>query len=117
MKKRDIVKSSEEFNKILNNKQRVSNNRYIIFYYPSEDGKKYFGISAPKKYGNAVFRNKMKRRLRSLIDECNLLFKNGKKYILQEINSTVFKNVDGLMNNIEKVTNYLKEKIRLKKQN
>ena len=37
--------------------------------------------------------------------------KNGKKYILQEINSTVFKNVDGLMNNIEKVTNYLKEKI------
>ena len=56
MKKRDIVKSSEEFNKILNNKQRVSNNRYIIFYYPSEDGKKYFGISAPKKYGNAVFR-------------------------------------------------------------
>ena len=33
MKKRDIVKSSEEFNKILNNKQRVSNNRYIIFYY------------------------------------------------------------------------------------
>ena len=24
MKKRDIVKSSEEFNKILNNKQRVS---------------------------------------------------------------------------------------------
>lgn len=37
--------------------------------------------------------------------------KNGKKYILQEINNNVFKNVDGLMNNIEKVTNYLKEKI------
>ena len=82
MKKRDIVKSSEEFNKILNNKQRVSNNRYIIFYYSSVDAKKYFGKSAPKKYGNAVFRNKMKRRLRSLIDECNLLFKNGKKYII-----------------------------------
>ena len=102
MKKRDIVKSSEEFNKILNNKQRVSNNRYIIFYYPSEDGKKYFGISAPKKYGNAVFRNKIKRRLRSLIDECNLLFKNGKKYIIiikrDFINSAYKDNLESLRN-------------------
>lgn len=106
MKKRDIVKSSEEFNKILNNKQRVSkrvsNNRYIIFYYPSEDGKKYFGISAPKKYGNAVFRNKMKRRLRSIIDECNLLFKNGKKYIIiikrDFINSAYKDNLESLRN-------------------
>ena len=45
MKKRDIVKSSEEFNKILNNKQRVSNNRYIIFYYKRQQGKKALGIN------------------------------------------------------------------------
>lgn len=35
----------------------------------------------------------------------------GKRYILQEINSNIFKDVDGLMNNIEYVTDYLKEKI------
>lgn len=35
----------------------------------------------------------------------------GKRYILQEINSNVFKNVDGLMNNIESVTTFLKNKI------
>ena len=37
--------------------------------------------------------------------------KSGKKYILQEINSNVFKDVDGLMNNIEQVTEYLKDQI------
>ncbi len=102
MKKRDIVKSSEEFNKILNTKQKLSNNRYTIFYCQSEDEKKYFGISAPKKYGNAVFRNKMKRRLRAIIDKCNLLFKNGRKYIIiikrDFINSSYKDNLESLKN-------------------
>lgn len=102
MKKRDIVKSSEEFNKILNNKQKVSNNRYIIFYYPSEDDKKYFGISLQKNMEMQFFGNKMKRRLRSLIDECNLLFKNGKKYIIiikrDFINSAYKDNLESLRN-------------------
>ncbi len=36
---------------------------------------------------------------------------NGKKYSLQRINNYVFKNVEGLMNNIESVTLFLKNKI------
>ncbi len=36
---------------------------------------------------------------------------NGKKYNLQRINNHVFKNVDALMNNIDLVTSFLKEKI------
>lgn len=36
----------------------------------------------------------------------------GKRYILQEINSNIFKDIDGLMNNIENVTDFLKDKIR-----
>lgn len=35
----------------------------------------------------------------------------GKKYILQEINSNIFKDIDGLMNNIENVTDFLRNKI------
>ena len=37
--------------------------------------------------------------------------KSGKKFILQEINSNVFKNVGGLMNNIALVTDHLKHRI------
>mgnify|MGYP004673968977 FL=1 len=39
--------------------------------------------------------------------------KDSKKYILQEINSHVFKDVEGLMNNIEKVTSHLKNKAKI----
>ena len=37
---------------------------------------------------------------------------NNKKYILQRINNRVFKDVNGLMNNISLVTSFLKEKIK-----
>ena len=37
---------------------------------------------------------------------------NGKKYLLQRINDYVFKDVDALMNNVESVTGFLKEKIK-----
>lgn len=38
---------------------------------------------------------------------------NGKKYNFQKINNHVFKDVAGLMNNIDAVTSFLKEKVRL----
>ncbi len=37
---------------------------------------------------------------------------NSPKYILQRINNSIFPDVDGLMNNIEYVTEFLKEKIQ-----
>lgn len=41
---------------------------------------------------------------------CLVTTKNGQKYILQEINSNVFKDVDKLMHNIDVVTNHIKKK-------
>ena len=37
---------------------------------------------------------------------------NGKKYNFQKINNHVFKDVEGLMNNIDSVTSFLKEKVK-----
>ncbi len=37
---------------------------------------------------------------------------NGNKYNFQKINNNVFKDVDGLMNNIDSVTAFLKEKVK-----
>lgn len=82
MKKEDIIKSGEDFNKILNYNHKVSNNEYIIFYVPKDEQKPKFGLSAPKKLGNAVLRNKCKRRLRMIIRNNNFLFKNYRNYII-----------------------------------
>lgn len=50
--------------------------------------------------------------VKGLINNTSLVTtRDGKKYILQEINSNVFKDVDKLMNNIDMVTEHLKKKI------
>lgn len=36
---------------------------------------------------------------------------NGEEYIVQEINSNIFKDIDSLMNNIVRVTNHIKQKL------
>lgn len=43
---------------------------------------------------------------------CLVTTKDGKKYILQEINSHVFKDVDKLMHNIDTVTDHIKKKVK-----
>ena len=72
MKKKDIIKKSYEFTDIINNSKHVSNKSYVIYYKKSSELK--FGISVPKKTGIAVVRNKIKRQVKSIID-------NNKKYI------------------------------------
>jgi ribonuclease P protein component len=39
------------------------------------------GYTVTKKNGNAVVRNKIKRRLRALVQDCKDLFKEGSSYI------------------------------------
>lgn len=43
---------------------------------------------------------------------CLVTTKNGQKYILQEINTNVFKDVDKLMQNIDTVTTHIRKKVR-----
>ena len=49
---------------------------------------------------------------RTFIVECE----NGKKYILQAVNTNIFKDVDGLMGNIVKVSNFLSEKYQARNE-
>ena len=78
MKKKFIVKKSYEFDNIIKHNDILKNRGFII--YKKENNLDYnrFGISVGKKLGNAVYRNKMKRRIKDIIDSISI--KNNIKY-------------------------------------
>lgn len=82
MKDKYIIKKQEEFNEIIKNGHMIKGKTIILYYAPSIDNKKYFGIAAGKKIGNAVSRNLSKRRVRMLLNKYQNLFSNKYKYII-----------------------------------
>ena len=78
MKKKFIVKKSYEFDNIIKYNDILKNRGFII--YKKENNLDYnrFGISVGKKLGNAVYRNKMKRRIKYIIDSISI--KSNIKY-------------------------------------
>lgn len=61
------VKSQEEFQEIMNKRQFRNNSSFSVYIVPKKEEKSRFGISAPKKLGNAVLRNKTKRQVRMMV--------------------------------------------------
>ena len=82
MKKNFIIKSPDDFNLIINSGKKIKGEILTIYYYPSSDKKNYFGFAIGKKNGNAVERNKIKRKIRMLVHNNQLLFKKSFKYII-----------------------------------
>lgn len=82
MKKTNIVKSNNEFQNIINHGYKIQNNIYILYIKENELSKYRFGVSVGKKIGNAVTRNKYKRKIRSIIDNNKKLYENNKDYII-----------------------------------
>ena len=82
MKKCERVKSNILFNEIIQNGTKVSNKFFTIFFKDKEEDNNLFGVTAPKRVGNAVVRNKLRRQTRELIDETKKLFKNNRNYII-----------------------------------
>lgn len=70
MKKEFRIKKNKEIGNVLNNKISISNEYFRLFILKNSETSHFrYAISVGKKIGNAVVRNKVKRRLRSLFLE------------------------------------------------
>lgn len=81
MKKIDIIKSSNEYTEIINNSE-AKRNKYFSIYYRNNNKNNRYGITVPKKTGNAVIRNKTKRRIKNIIDNNKNTIQNGYDYVI-----------------------------------
>ena len=81
MKKINIVKEKKDFDKAFKLRNQFFS-KYAYIYINDNNLDIYrFGICVSKKVGNAVTRNKLKRRIKDIIDKSKLQFSN-KDYII-----------------------------------
>lgn len=89
MKKENIVKKAQEYNKIIKKRQGISNKYFIINKETTKDNTLKFGITFTKHIGNAVTRNKLKRRIKAIIDNNKNAYQKNKIYIIIAKQSTL----------------------------
>ena len=82
MKKKNIVKKKQEFNRIIKKRQGKATECFIINKDKNEDNVPKFGITFTKHIGRAVDRNKLKRRIKSVIDNNDNIYNNNYDYII-----------------------------------
>lgn len=75
MRKLFIVREKKEFNKLIKTGICKKNDYFVIYYKNNNLKYDRFGISVGTKIGNAVTRNKYKRKMRAILDiyikKCN----------------------------------------------
>ena len=81
MKKIEIIKSSEEYTEIINT-SKSKKSKYFSVYYRKHNNSNRYGITVPKKTGTAVTRNKIKRRVKNIIDNNKKIVHNGYDYVI-----------------------------------
>ena len=75
------IKKSQEIEEIIKKKNSVGNKYFVIYTMENNETSHFrFALSIGKKYGIAVLRNKMKRRVREVIRNNLNLIKN-KDYV------------------------------------
>ena len=82
MRKLYIVKHQQDFDRIIKTGTIRKNKFFVIYYTKNDLPYDRFGISVGKRIGNAVNRNKYKRKLRAIIDNYKKLYVNSRDYII-----------------------------------
>ena len=82
MRKLYIVRHARDFESIMNQGKCKKNRSFVVYSLDNNLPYNRYGISVSKKLGNAVFRNKSKRKIRSIIDNYKKNYINGKDYVI-----------------------------------
>ncbi|MFT7860723.1 MAG: ribonuclease P protein component [Sulfurimonas sp.] len=90
----DIVKLHKEFRYIYNKGKNQHSKSVVLFYIPHK-GVRKVGFTATKKIGNAVQRNRAKRRMRALFREFSPQLQEGSYIFVAKaaILTTPYKNL------------------------
>ena len=82
MKKKYIVKHNYDFETIIEQGSVKKNSSFVIYSLNNNLSYDRYGISVGKKIGNAVTRNKFKRKIRAIIDNYKKNYVKGADYII-----------------------------------
>lgn len=82
MKKKERICKKQEFDQFIKNTPYQKNVFFIVHTQNKKESLSRFGIAAGTKLGNAVTRNKLKRRVREIIGEEKNLFSKDLDYII-----------------------------------
>ena len=81
------IKKNQEIEEIIKNKNSVGNKYFVIYTMENNETTHFrFALSIGKKYGIAVLRNKMKRRVREVIrNNLNLIKKKDYVFVIKPL--------------------------------
>lgn len=99
MKKINIIKKTQEFDKIIKYRHHYSNRFFVIYIIKKQEKHYRFGISIPKKVGNSVMRNKVKRQIKSILD--NIDFNKDLDYVIIVRKEIIDLSYDDKVQNLE----------------
>ena len=77
MKKLQALQNSRQFRKVYEQGQNISTSLFSAFFLKVETGERRVGITVTRKIGNAVVRNRCKRRLREAVRKQFSEFENS----------------------------------------
>ena len=82
MKKEDRIKNKLEFDKFIKTTKYIKNSFFVVHYSSKKQENNRFGIAVGTSVGNAVIRNKLKRRTKEIIRETRNFFQKDLDYII-----------------------------------
>lgn len=103
MKKYERVKDNRYFNKIINEGSSIKNKYYIVYNLKSNNYNYKIGIAVGKTVGKAHIRNKLKRIVRTIVDNNRFIFKNYRDYIIIVKKTCINENYSVLTDNLVKL--------------
>ena len=82
MNKEYIIRKNEEISLIVKTGNKKVTKFFIIYYINNDEAKNMYCISVSKKLGKAYVRNKIKRRIKNIIDNNKKIVHNGYDYVI-----------------------------------